>query len=158
MHLLAIAPNANSSILCGCSASIEPRISNCYVHRTRAGSHTVRNPYLEEVLDEYMDRTPRRYGKASLRMKALYSTWSSYPTVRGLHLKLRLNWIRHGLWNTGKRQEFICQGQSVNVFFPAARTKLLSIKCISRLGRKDLKDYITCAPLRALQRRRLELK
>jgi ribonucleoside-diphosphate reductase alpha chain len=28
MHLLAIAPNANSSILCGCSASIEPRISN----------------------------------------------------------------------------------------------------------------------------------
>src|SRR6056300_1578311 len=59
MHLLAIAPNANSSILCGCSASIEPRISNCYVHRTRAGSHTVRNPYLEKLLDDKNHNTKK---------------------------------------------------------------------------------------------------
>ena len=53
MHLLAIAPNANSSIICGCSPSIEPRISNYYTHRTRAGSHTVRNKYLEETLKSH---------------------------------------------------------------------------------------------------------
>jgi ribonucleoside-diphosphate reductase alpha chain len=39
-HLLAIAPNANSSIICGCSASIEPIKSNAYTHRTRAGAHS----------------------------------------------------------------------------------------------------------------------
>jgi ribonucleoside-diphosphate reductase alpha chain len=50
-HLLAIAPNANSSIICGCSASIEPIKSNAYTHRTRAGAHLVKNSYLEEVLD-----------------------------------------------------------------------------------------------------------
>ena len=50
-HLLAIAPNANSSIICGCSASIEPTKSNAYTHRTRAGAHLVKNPHLEEVLD-----------------------------------------------------------------------------------------------------------
>ena len=33
-HLLAIAPNANSSIICGCSASIEPIKSNAYTHRS----------------------------------------------------------------------------------------------------------------------------
>jgi len=49
-HLLAIAPNANSSIICGCTASIEPLKSNMYVHRTRAGAHTIKNKYLAEVL------------------------------------------------------------------------------------------------------------
>jgi ribonucleoside-diphosphate reductase alpha chain len=158
MHLLAVAPNANSSILCGCSASIEPRISNCYVHRTRAGSHTVRNTYLEKVLDDTI-RTPRRYGKASLRMKALYSTWSSYPTVRGLHLKLRLNWIKHGLSSMPpKGKSSYVRDRALTYSSLRKPTKLSLIKSISRLGRKDLKDYITCAPLRALQRRRLERK
>jgi ribonucleoside-diphosphate reductase alpha chain len=52
-HLLAIAPNANSSIICGCTASIEPVKSNAYVHRTRAGSHLIKNKYLATVLDKY---------------------------------------------------------------------------------------------------------
>ena len=34
-HLLAIAPNANSSIICGTSPSIEPAKANAYTHRTR---------------------------------------------------------------------------------------------------------------------------
>ena len=49
-HLLAIAPNANSSIIAGCSPSIEPWKSNAYTHRTRAGAHLVKNKHLETVL------------------------------------------------------------------------------------------------------------
>jgi ribonucleoside-diphosphate reductase alpha chain len=49
-HLLAIAPNANSSIIVSTSPSIEPAKANAYTHRTRAGSHLVKNKYLEEVL------------------------------------------------------------------------------------------------------------
>jgi ribonucleoside-diphosphate reductase alpha chain len=49
-HLLAIAPNANSSIICGTSPSIEPSKANAYTHRTRAGSHLVKDRYLEEEL------------------------------------------------------------------------------------------------------------
>jgi ribonucleoside-diphosphate reductase alpha chain len=49
-HLIAVAPNANSSIICNCSPSIEPIKSNSYVHRTRAGSHLVKNKYLQSVL------------------------------------------------------------------------------------------------------------
>ena len=45
-HLMAIAPNANSSIILGCSSSIEPRLSNCYTHKTRVGSYLVKNPAL----------------------------------------------------------------------------------------------------------------
>ena len=52
-HLLAIAPNANSSIIAGCSASIEPLKSNAFTHRTRVGAHLVVNPYLEKVIFDY---------------------------------------------------------------------------------------------------------
>ena len=52
-HLLAIAPNVNSSIICGTSPSIEPLKANAYTHRTRNRfTHLVKNKYLEEVLEE----------------------------------------------------------------------------------------------------------
>lgn len=51
-HLLAIAPNANSSIIVSTSPSIEPLKANAYTHRTRAGSHLVKNIYLEEELEK----------------------------------------------------------------------------------------------------------
>ena len=46
-HLLAIAPNANSSIILSTSPSIEPRKSNAFTHRTRAGSFLQVNKYYE---------------------------------------------------------------------------------------------------------------
>jgi ribonucleoside-diphosphate reductase alpha chain len=47
-HRIAYAPNANSSIICQTSASIEAIRANIYVHRTRIGSYTVKNKFLEE--------------------------------------------------------------------------------------------------------------
>jgi ribonucleoside-diphosphate reductase alpha chain len=52
-HLLAIAPNANSSILCNTSPSIEPLMSNAYPQKTRAGIMLVSNKYLEPILKKY---------------------------------------------------------------------------------------------------------
>jgi ribonucleoside-diphosphate reductase alpha chain len=125
MHLLAVAPNANSSILCGCSASIEPRISNCYVHRTRAGSHTVRNTYLEEVLDEYNQNTKKVWqsileNEGSVQHLEFLS--DSERAVFKTAFELDQNWV---VEHAGKRQEFICQGQSVNVFFPSGTDKAI---------------------------------
>ena len=56
-HLLAIAPNANSSIIVSTSPSIEPSKANAYTHRTRAGSHLVKNKYLEEELKKAKKNT-----------------------------------------------------------------------------------------------------
>ena len=118
-HLLAIAPNANSSILCGCSASIEPIKSNAYTHRTRAGAHLVKNPNLEEVLDDL--------GKNN------QETWKSIVNAQGSaqHLEF-LSDEQRDVFKTayeidqgsvvehaGDRQPYICQAQSVNLFFPA---------------------------------------
>jgi ribonucleoside-diphosphate reductase alpha chain len=125
MHLLAVAPNANSSILCGCSASIEPRISNCYVHRTRAGSHTVRNTYLEAVLDEHNQNTKKVWqsileNEGSVQHLEFLS--DSERAVFKTAFELDQNWV---VEHAGKRQEFICQGQSVNVFFPSGTDKAI---------------------------------
>jgi len=125
MHLLAVAPNANSSIICGCSASIEPRVSNCYVHRTRAGSHTVRNPYLETVLKSHGQDTKKVWksiieNEGSVQHLEFLSD-SERATFKTA-FELDQGWV---VEHAAKRQEFICQGQSVNVFFPSGTDKAI---------------------------------
>jgi len=122
-HLLAIAPNASSGVILATSPSIEPLKANAYTHRTRAGSFLVKNVYLDEVLT--------RHGINN------ESTWTSIITNRGSvqHLpeltegekaifktaqELNQTWvIRHA----ADRQKYICQGQSVNLFFPSGVEK-----------------------------------
>jgi len=118
-HLIAIAPNANSSIICGCSPSIEPNKSNAYTHRTRAGAHLVTNPYLEALLKE--------------KGKNNKSVWKSIVSEQGSvqHLdfldeeekyvfktayEIDQGWV---VEHAGNRQKYVCQAQSVNLFFPA---------------------------------------
>ena len=51
-HLLAVAPNASSSIICGnTSPSIEPFRANAYKQKTKSGSHLQKNKYLEALLE-----------------------------------------------------------------------------------------------------------
>ena len=116
-HLLAIAPNANSSIICGTSPSIEPSKANAYTHRTRAGSHLVKDRYLEEELE----KVGRNDTKA----------WTSIITNGGSvqHLKYLSDEVKSVfktaieidqneiISQAANRQEFLCQGQSLNVFF-----------------------------------------
>jgi len=123
MHLLAVAPNANSSILCGCSASIEPRISNYYTHRTRAGSHVVRNTYLEEMLEKHGKNTDKVWktiieNEGSVQHLDFLSEHEK--NVFKTAFELDQTWV---VEHSAKRQEFICQGQSVNLFFPSGADK-----------------------------------
>ena len=122
-HLLAIAPNANSSLIGGTSPSIEPWKANAFTSRTRAGSHLSKNKYLEEELEKIGKNTEQ--------------VWSSIITNGGSvqhldflddHLKdvfktaieLNQDWV---VYLAGSRQNYLCQGQSLNVFFPAGASK-----------------------------------
>ena len=122
-HLLAIAPNANSSIICGTSPSIEPSKANAYTHRTRAGSHLVKDKYLEEQLE--------KIGKNDA------TTWSSIITNGGSvqHLDFLSDNVRSVfktaieidqnaiVTQAADRQKYLCQGQSLNIFFAAGASK-----------------------------------
>ena len=122
-HLLAIAPNANSSLIGNTSPSIEPWKANAFTSRTRAGSHLVKNKYLEEELAKIGKDTPE--------------VWSSIITNGGSvqhldfldeHLKavfktaieINQDWV---VYLGGSRQQYLCQGQSLNVFFPAGASR-----------------------------------
>jgi ribonucleoside-diphosphate reductase alpha chain len=73
-HKLAIAPTASISIICGgTSAGIEPIPANIYTHKTLSGSFTVKNPFLEELLEERAT-TRRSIWATILKTKARCST------------------------------------------------------------------------------------
>ena len=122
-HLLAIAPNASSGVILSTSPSIEPLKANAYTHRTRSGSFLVKNKYLEQLLESKGENND--------------STWTSIITNKGSvqHLpilnegekaifktaqELDQNWV---VTHASDRQPEICQGQSVNLFFPAGTQK-----------------------------------
>ena len=122
-HLLAIAPNANSSIIVGCSASIEPVKSNAYVHRTRAGAHLVKNAYLERVLQQTGNDTDEVWQSIILNdgsVQHLEFLDEDTKAVFKTAFELDQTWV---VDHAAMRQEFICQGQSVNLFFPSGSDK-----------------------------------
>jgi len=120
-HLLAIAPNASSSIICGgTSPSIEPTRANAYTHKTLSGSFQVKNLYLDRLL-----------AKKGLKVKEREEVWKDIISHKGSvqHLDIledeekdvfktapELNqiWI---VEHAHQRQQYICQSQSVNLFF-----------------------------------------
>jgi len=121
-HLLAIAPNANSSIICGCSASIEPLKSNAFTHRTRAGAHLVKNVYLERDLEELGMNTPEIW-KSIISNEGSVQHLDLPDEIKEVYktaFEIDQAWV---VEHAAKRQHFICQGQSVNLFFPAGSPK-----------------------------------
>lgn len=122
-HTNAIAPNANISILCGStSPSIEPHRANAFTQKTQSGVFLIKNKILDNLLQT-------KYG---LKDKELEKVWSDITINEGSvqHLdfledsdkevfktamELDQRWI---IEHAAKRQEFIDQGQSVNLFLP----------------------------------------
>jgi ribonucleoside-diphosphate reductase alpha chain len=131
-HLLAIAPNANSAIILDTSPSIEPWKSNAFTHRTRAGSFLQFNKYLRAVLESHQERLPEEDREEWIddQVQSIilaqgsvqhldYLTVSERDTFKTA-FELDQMWV---VEHAGVRQEWICQGQSVNLFFPAGSDK-----------------------------------
>ncbi|CAN8139597.1 Ribonucleoside-diphosphate reductase [uncultured Thiomicrorhabdus sp.] len=97
-HLLAIAPNANSGIILGTSASIEPIKSNAYVHRTRVGSHLVKNRHLERVL-EGIGKNDEETWNSIIINKGSVQHINELNEYEKMSLRLLLNLTNDGLWN-----------------------------------------------------------
>jgi ribonucleoside-diphosphate reductase alpha chain len=122
-HMLAIAPNANSSMIVNTSPSIEPWKANAFTSRTRVGSHLNKNPYLEKVLEDLGKNTEEVWS-------IIITNGGSVQTLDFLdaHLKkvfkTAIELDQHVLIRlAGDRQKYLCQGQSLNIFFPAGADK-----------------------------------
>ena len=141
-HLLAIAPNANSSIIAGCSASIEPLKSNAFTHRTRVGAHLVQNKYIGKIIEAY-GSDPEWVAdqwksiilnEGSVQHLEWMSDWDKDVFKTAFEIDQR--WV---VDHAAERQPFICQGQSVNLFFPSGTDKAYVNEVHLRAFNKKLK-------------------
>ena len=110
-------------MIAGTSPSIEPWKANAFTSRTRVGSHLNKNKYLEALLEE--------------RGKNTEAIWSSIITNGGSveHLDFLVDHEKKVFATAieldqmrivelaGQRQRYLCQGQSLNIFFPAGAEK-----------------------------------
>ena len=126
-HLMAIAPNASSSILMGnTSPSIEPYRANAYRQDTLSGSHLNKNRWLDKVIEKYLSDD-----SGIISQNEYNDIWSSIIANDGSvqHLTWMSDWDKDVFktsmeidqrWivqHASDRQEYIDQSQSLNVFF-----------------------------------------
>ena len=120
-HLMAIAPNASSSIIMGnTSPSIEPYRANAYRQDTLSGAHLNKNKYLDRLLRTKIDNEDE-----------LAEVWSSIIANDGsvqhlsvlnedekfvfkTSMEIDQRWV---VEHAADRQQYIDQAQSVNLFF-----------------------------------------
>jgi len=118
-HLLAIAPNASSSIICGnTSPSIEPFRANAYTQKTKSGSFLQKNKFLEKLLEKYEmndEKTWRDIVTNKGSVQHLTFLTDEEKEVFKTAVEINQSWL---IEHASQRQQFICQSQSLNLFFP----------------------------------------
>lgn len=122
-NILAIAPTATISNICGISPSIEPTYQNLYVKSNLSGEFTVINPYLVADLKardlwdavmindlKYFDGSVQKIDRIPQALKTLYTTAFEVDPL----------WlVKAG----SRRQKWIDQAQSLNLYLGEASGK-----------------------------------
>lgn len=132
-HIMAIAPNASSSIIMGnTSPSIEPFRANAYRQDTLSGAHLNKNKYLDVLVQSKIEsgETKQDYDEI---WSSIIANDGSVQHLRFLTdeekdvfktaMEIDQRWV---IEHAADRQNFIDQAQSLNLFFrPDANIKYL---------------------------------
>ena len=122
-HLMAIAPNASSSILMGnTSPSIEPYRANAYRQDTLSGSHLNKNKYLDKIIQVEAEKHNEGWSDEVWRSiiandgSVQHLDWMDEWTkdVFKTSMEIDQRWV---VQHAADRQLWIDQAQSLNVFF-----------------------------------------
>ena len=118
-HVIAIAPNASSSVICGgTSPSIEPLRANAFSQKTLSGTFLMKNKYLEKTLLKY-DRNNKEVWKSIVTnggsVQHLSFLSEADKEVFKTAIEMNQRWL---VDLAADRQKYICQSQSLNLFLP----------------------------------------
>lgn len=131
-HLMAIAPNASSSIIMGnTSPSIEPFRANAYRQDTLSGSSLNKNKHLDKIIKAKCEEDKKLdyqevwssiiANDGSVQHLTFLSDWEKdvYKTA----MEIDQRWL---IQHAADRQQYIDQAQSLNIFFrPDCNVKYL---------------------------------
>jgi ribonucleoside-diphosphate reductase alpha chain len=138
-HMMAIAPNASSSIIMGnTSPSIEPYRANAYRQDTLSGSFLNKNKYLDKVIMNHLSPdgsplTPKGEDEYQQIWSSIIANdgsvqhldWMDEHTKEVFKTSMEIDqrWV---IEHAADRQQHIDQAQSLNVFFrPDAHIKYI---------------------------------
>ena len=122
-HLMAIAPNASSSIIMGnTSPSVEPYRANAYRQDTLSGSHLNKNKFLDKIVNEYVLNNPKADAQEIWSSiiandgSVQHLAWMEDHTKEVFKTSMEIDqrWV---IEHAADRQEYIDQAQSINLFF-----------------------------------------
>ena len=126
-NVMAIAPTATISNICGVSQSIEPTYQNLYVKSNLSGEFTVVNPYLVRALKtrqlwdnvmvndlKYYDGSVQQIDRIPAELKSLFAT----------AFEVEPRWL---IECASRRQKWLDQAQSLNLYIAGASGKKLDV-------------------------------
>ena len=122
-HLMAIAPNASSSIIMGnTSPSVEPYRANAYRQDTLSGSSLTKNKWLEKIIQKESEGKPEDWADDVWRSiiandgSVQHLEWMDENTkaVFKTSMEIDQRWV---IELAADRQQYIDQAQSINLFF-----------------------------------------
>lgn len=117
-HVMAVAPTtSNSSIAGGVSAGIEPIIANCYAFKSAKGTFLRKNPVLEALLEARGHNTVEVWKSINDANGSVQNLDILDDREKEVFLTAREISQFAIVRQAAQRQQFIDQGQSLNLFF-----------------------------------------
>ncbi len=119
-YLLSLQPTASTAFLCGeASPCVEPITGNAYLQKTLSGSFLVKNKYLDRlfaakgiIADEIWKSVIAARGSVQHLDMLTEEEKAVFRTAEEMNM-------REIVTQAADRQPFICQAQSINLFFRA---------------------------------------
>ena len=120
-HLLAIAPTTTNSVLCNAGTpGIEPQISNYFVMAGAKGSFIRQNKYLANLLAKvYGENAETAWQQIKLANGSVQGLAKLSDKDKAVFKTAYEIDQKHIVQQAADRQKYICQGQSLNLFFYA---------------------------------------
>lgn len=116
-HMLAIAPNASTSIFADASPGSEPWTANAFIRKTASGTYVEKNKYLQREI-QMLGLDNEEFWTDVILHKGSVQHRDDIPqevkdVFKGAY-ELNQHWL---VEHVADRQPFICQAQSLNLYF-----------------------------------------
>ncbi len=152
-YVNSVQPTASTAFICGeATPSIEPSAGNAFLQKTLSGSFLVKNRHLEKILEEKgMNSTEVWKSVIAAKGSVQHLGFLTEDEKKVFRTGYEMN-MREIVQQAADRQPFICQAQSLNVFFatPISGKYMDEVHRLAwKLGVKSMYYLRSSAPIHA---------